>query len=264
MVPTEQDYRSVIRAVSGDIESLSSGARENIFSLTLSGSLVRGDFRAGSSDIDIHLVLRGTIPDPQASDDFCQVRDVIRRRVEAIEHANGLRTIVDLVCMCLARLPGLGDGTVNPAIKMLSFYRFDLQAHHEVLWGEDFASKLPPGPAPRSMVVDRLASSLRRAEQIVHDSAQRFRAGMLAVEAVKAIQLLFADPPSIHKADVSRVYRDVVPDFPGKADGWRVWNEYLAGKPIPQDLATCARLIEFLRNVLSAAVECDGRPDVLG
>ena len=75
---------------------------------------------------------------------------------------------------------------------------------------------------------------------------------------MKAIGLLFADPPSIHKEDVSRVYRQRAPGFPGKDDGWHAWQTYLSGEPIPHDLAGCRRLLGLLRQIHSAAVDFAG------
>ena len=254
MPPTAQDYRSAIRQVGENIDALPSAKRDKVYSLTLSGSLVRGDFRPGISDLDVHMVLRGAMPYPQASDEFGYLFGAIRRRIVAVEKTEGHNSIVDCVCVSLERLPGLGDGTVNAAIKSLGFYRFDLQAHHEVLWGEDFACRLPPGPPPRTMVLGRLERSLQRAEMAVQDPAQRFRVAMAAVEAVKTIQLLFANPPSIHKEDVSRVYRDHVPDFQGKHEGWDAWNAYLSGEPIPQGSAVCERSLNIIRQLHRAGV----------
>jgi hypothetical protein len=134
----------------------------------------------------------------------------------------------------------------------LGIYLFDFIENHRTLYGEDFTRRLPQNSDPKSLVIPRINSLLKRAEKIINGTQNRDRIYLMGVEALKAVQLYFGEKPAIDKLAIEQVYRARVPDFPMKSFGWELWQNYIDPKvkiPINPGERYLEYIFKYIRDV---------------
>jgi predicted nucleotidyltransferase len=247
------DEQSAWSAVDGAVRhvwALGQRLRAQITSIIVAGSLVRGDFIADNSDVDMHVVLRGHVEVPWASQAYRAVSDCFDRAVSPYRGRSHSPRVWDGVCVSEAGLLRSATQAAAQRYKAFGIYLFDLVAHHRTVYGRDVLAELPEPPDPKSLVIPRLDRLCRQAQAGLDGPAEhRARIPMLGVEAVKALQLYFGGEPSIHKRAIAEVYAEAVPPFAMKPFGlelWRCYTEsrYPDGRQASKPLA---ETVEFVR-----------------
>ena len=219
------------------VEQLPSDVRSQIVSITVAGSLPRGDFVENRSDVDVYTIVAGEIQSPWESDAHARVRSCFDRHFAPYKGDSLNPHVWDDVCLGAADLPACGEDFARCRFKTLGIYFFDFQKHHKTVWGEDFTASMPQPVDPRPLVAGRLSWYVEQAQKITRGGQhQKLRIiPHLAGGAVTALQIYYGDELSIDKFVVLRQYTRSVPDFPGKSIGLEVWTDYLSGDVSPSD-----------------------------
>ncbi len=214
-----------------DVEKLPDDVRSQIVSITIAGSLVRGDFVTNRSDVDIYIVLTGEMEQPWQSEAYERIGPCFAEHLSQYKGFSANPHVLDCVCLAAGKLPRKREDFADQRLKAMGIYFFDFAKHHKAVFGEDFTRGMPEPVAPKPLVPARLDFLATWGERIVRkDPADKMRMLLLAGAAVTALQVYFSDVPSIGKFDVLRQYSHAVPDFPQKDLGLEVWNDYLNGE----------------------------------
>jgi hypothetical protein len=122
---------------------------------------------------------------------------------------------------------------------------------------------MPAPPEVRLLVGPRLDGLVRSIGELTGEDATRAaRAMMLAVEAVRAVHLMFCEPGkcSLLKRDVLIGYNTRVPTFPLKSFGLALWKDYADERrgDRPRERKSVDECLAFLRQ--AAALAKDALP----
>lgn len=244
-------------------ELVSAGA----VSVTLAGSLARGDFRLGGSDVDLLVVHdRPELPPAEAIRDAA-LRRLVRHFSEPLQRLAattqpGLTLVIDCHIVsagAVADQPRWADpATALPDLaghdRLLWLYAFDLQAHHRTLWGPDPTIGLRI-VTPQAYLPVAVAEARRRLaelgnlptdqpeEQVPHWKA-------LAGE-IMALLALQAGCGSLRKRDLHRYFNAGAPYFKGKDFAASLWAEYLYGTVFQARADWLARCRQFCTSALT-------------
>ena len=192
----------------------------------MNGSFVRGDWLDGRSDLDIGLVT--------ASGWESGFADVKRLASEAIAgaafdaHVEGG---VDWNLIGRAALPRTTRQAVDSPYPYFNVFRFDLDPHCQVLWGDDFREWLPPVPPPGELARRFIRLRSQRVWQIEDSSRGRQRALYAAYKVAVALQLAHGQQ-TLDKFRTLDLFKSRVPDFPEKARCVRVMADYVHGSDV--------------------------------
>jgi hypothetical protein len=227
----EREAWAAIESGVGDVKRLPESARWRIYSITVTGSLVRGDFVENRSGVHLFTVLRGVDEPVWESDVHRQVRACFEKYFSPYKGLSRNPGVWDDVCIGERSLPRRSEESGRHRIKALGIHFFDTRKHHRTVFGEDFTLSMPEPVDPKPLVPERLQFLLNQADEIVWNNRQQEeRMPLLAEGAVVALQLYFDGEPSLNKFEVLPRYEKSVPDFAGKGFGKRVWNNYLSGE----------------------------------
>jgi hypothetical protein len=259
----EQAAWVALRNATEDIGRLPTATRSAIIGVVVAGSLVRGDFLAERSDVDVFTVLRGQVDQPYDTDAHRAVKSCFDRYFAPYRGHCHYPHVWDDVCLAEAALPGRTEDVAAQPIDALGIYLFDTVQFHRTVWGADFTASMPAPPEVRSLVGPRLDGLVRAIGELTGDEAARCaRAMMLAVEAVRAVHLMFceAGKPSVLKRDVLIGYNTRVPTFPLKAFGLALWKDYADERRAdrPRERKSVDECLAFLRQ--AAALAKDALP----
>jgi predicted nucleotidyltransferase len=259
----EQAAWVALRNAAEDIGRLPTATRSAITGVVVAGSLVRGDFLAERSDVDVYTVLRGQVEQPYDTDAHRAVKSCFDRYFAPYRGHCHHPQVWDDVCLPEAALPGRSEDVPGQQIKALGIYLFDLVQFHRTVWGTDFTAAMPAPPEIRLLVGPRLDGLVCSIGELTGDDAARAaRAMMLVVEAVRAVNLLFCEPgkPSLHKRDVLVGYNTRVPTFPMKSFGLALWKDYADERRAdrPREAKSVDECLAFLRQ--AAALAKDAMP----
>ena len=211
-----------------DFQQLPDDVRSRLLSITVAGSLVRGDFLESRSGVDIYTVYDPVIEKPWNSEAHARVRPCFDRHFAPYRSLSVNPNAWDDVCVEGSTLPREPDQVGPHRLKGLGIYYFDFVKHHRTVWGEDFTRSLLEPADPRPLVPERLDWLIERANEIAgKDPADRGPMPIIVVEAMRALQIYFSEEPSIHKSEVIRRYKAYVPDFTEKPFALTVWDDYL-------------------------------------
>ena len=252
MVNEQVAWLAVNKAVQDTVRELTTSPRSKIISITIGGSLVRGDFIEDLSDVDVFTLVRGNIEEYWDSEEhkaFISYFDSYLSQYKGHSHNP---FVWDDLSICEEDLPKTLDDLANQKIKALGIYLFDFIENHRTLYGEDFTRRLPQNSDPKSLVIPRINSLLKRAEKIINGTQNRDRIYLMGVEALKAVQLYFGEKPAIDKLAIEQVYRARVPDFPMKSFGWELWQNYIDPKvkiPINPGERYLEYIFKYIRDV---------------
>ena len=116
---------------------LSGMVLEGVHSVFVSGSYVRGDWLDGRSDLDI-----GLVTDCRWERGFADVRRVVSDVVGEDGFDSHEEGGVDWNLIDAALLPRTTQQAIDSPYPYFSVFRFDLDAHCDILWGDDFRAPL--------------------------------------------------------------------------------------------------------------------------
>ncbi|WP_232462006.1 nucleotidyltransferase domain-containing protein [Thermococcus siculi] len=203
------------------------GRVSGLYSLILYGSLVRGDFIPGTSDVDFFAVLEeGANPD----DVIPRIRPILEecsRHLEPVE-----------VDIAWEWLPNLRDPIrLGYPYKFLTVYQRDFRDNHVVVLGEDVIDLLPEYSLEeilpsRLEKLERDLGQLRENRKMMH---------ILAGETARLMAFLYGS--SLRKSDVLRTLEGL-----GDEEAVRIYRSYLEGRRMDFDE-------EFLRRFILSRVE---------
>lgn len=230
MLNEQRAWSAVYRAVE-EIIALSEDVQSQIVSVTIAGSLVRGDFIEDNSDVDVYTLINREVANPWESEEHRAVKTFFDKYFGIYEGYSANPCVWDDVCIGEEELPKTLDDLAEQRIKSFGIYLFDLIENHRTVYGEDFTLKLPRCPDPRRLVIPRLDSLLERVEYIFENHPQNhYRIYMFAIEALKTLQFYFGEELTIDKRKVIEAYTARVPDFPMKSFGLGIWQDYVESK----------------------------------
>ncbi|WP_297437532.1 nucleotidyltransferase domain-containing protein [Thermococcus sp.] len=177
-----------------------------LHSLILYGSLIRGDFIPGTSDVDFFVVLKdGTEPEPVLQG----IRPVLK---ECSSFLNPVEIDVAWEWLSNLRNP-LSRGY---PYKFLTIYQRDFRENHAVVIGEDVVTTIPTYPM-EELLSARLESTLRNLERF---SGNRKMLHILAGETARL--LAFLNGSSLRKGDVIKKLEEL-----GDMEALEVYKSYL-------------------------------------
>ncbi|ASJ14881.1 nucleotidyltransferase domain-containing protein [Thermococcus radiotolerans] len=185
------------------------GRVSGLHSLILYGSLVRGDFVPGTSDVDFFVVLEdGT--DPESV--LLEIKPVLE------ECSSSLNPVeVDVAWEWLSNLSD--PINLGYPYKFLTVYQRDFRENHVVLLGEDVVDIIPEYPLDE-LLPGRLECILRNLERF---SGNRKMLHILAGETARL--MAFLNGSSLTKEDVLSTLRKLRDE-----DAVRIYSAYLDGR----------------------------------
>ncbi len=263
MVNEQVAWLAVNKAVQDIVRELATSPRSKIISITIGGSLVRGDFIEDLSDVDVFTLVRGDIQEYWDSEEHKAFKSYFDLYLSEYKGHSHNPFVWDDLSICEKDLPKTLDDLANQRIKALGIYLFDLIENHRTLYGEDFTRSLPQNSDPKILVIPRIDGLLEIAEKIINDTQNRDRIYLMGVEALKALQLYFGEKPAIDKPTIERVYRKNVPDFPMKSFGLDLWQNYVDPKvkiPINLKVRYLEYILKYIKDVQKLIKEHSFQP----
>jgi predicted nucleotidyltransferase len=203
------------------------GRVPGLHSLILYGSLVRGDFVPGTSDVDFFAVLEdGTDPEP-----------VLRGIEPVLEECSSFLSPVE-VDVAWEWLSNLSDPlNLGYPYKFLTIYQRDFRGNHAVVIGEDVVDIIPTY-SMEELLPARLEGILRNLERF---SENRKMLHILAGETARL--LAFLNGSSLGKGDVLKKLGEL-----GDMEALEVYRSYL-------DRRKARFREEFLKEFIRSRVE---------
>jgi len=207
---------------------------DNVVSVTVYGSLIRGDFIDGRSDVDFFIVFK------RVDEKLVKgVVEEVKKLLLGCMRECGLKGELDLAWLFEDELKDpLNKGY---PFKFLTVYQDDFRRHHATLYGPDPCIVLPRYPKPR--IYHWRAERLRRLAEKYRDDRR-----MLKIVVGEAVRLyaLVNGAKSISNQDVLSVIRML------DQEAAQIWTAYLEGLELRK---TNAELIEMVKR-LTRKVEC--------
>ncbi len=236
-----------------------------LWSVALVGSLSRGDFRPGGSDVDLLVVHQcGDLP-PAEVGRHPDVRVVVRHFGEPVVEACGgsgdhRPVVVDCHFVDLGVLrdqprwaaPRQFLSVHTRHDRFLWIYGFDFVQHALVLWGEsptalvqahDPLPYIPVAARDLSRRIADLSSATQEGGPLL-ELVDRWKA---AAGELMTLLALAHGCRSLRKQDLHRAFNTQVPYFPGKDFAASLWAEYLYGTVFQERqewIARCARFCD--------------------
>jgi predicted nucleotidyltransferase len=210
--------------------------RAQLESVMLHGSVVRGDFWPGQSDIDVMIVGR-------AEDAPLEIEAPLRALGATFTGAYE----VELHRCSLTTVTTEKGRPFDQRWIQFGLHGFDLKGHHLVCHGSDQFGDIvlaPPGEL-RNLALTRVGSLFEMVRK-VRDPEQMYK---WACEALKATQIYFATregkDPTRDKRYVFENFMAHVPDFTEKPLAEPIWQHYREGKrrTDPEHLDLCDRFV---------------------
>lgn len=244
-------------------ELISAGA----VSVTLAGSLARGDFRLGGSDVDLLVVHDHPGLTPAEAAREAALRRLVRHFSEPLQRLAattqaGLTLVMDCHLVgagALADQPRWADpATARPDLtghdRLLWLYAFDLQAHHRTLWGPDPTVGLRI-VSPQAYLPAAVAEARRRLEELSNLPAglseEQVPPWKALAGEIMALLALQAGCPTLRKRDLHRYFNACAPYFKGKDFAASLWAEYLYGTVFQARADWLARCRQFCTSALT-------------
>ena len=231
---------------------------DRISSVALIGSLARGDFVQGRSDVDILLLFKG--PPLMANDQNIRFETIAIQTEKAFRECAELNSetvpkgeMVDFVRIPSVHLQYLIATPLNwqPAdylylATMFGLFGFDMR-HWMILEGEDFRNRIPL--ADWKCLIPAIARSAIRRANLPFTQAALLT---WASSAIRLAQVAYG-VPTLDKRFVMNYFDSYVPDFELKWLGRLVWRacSYDGLWEKPQD----EEIVRFGRQLLSPLVE---------
>lgn len=192
----------------------------------VNGSYVRGDWLDGRSDLDI-----GMVTESGWQSGFAEIERLASEAIAGAAFAAHVDGGVDWNLIDRAALPRTTSQAVDSPYPYFNVFRFDLDAHCQILWGEDFREWLPPVRPPGELARRFIQLRLRRVSQLEDSALGRRRALYAAYKAAVTLQLAHGQQ-TLDKFRTLDLVKSYVPDFPEKARCVRVMADYVHGSDV--------------------------------
>ena len=210
-----------------------------VLSVFVNGSYARGDWLDGRSDLDI-----GLVTESGWESGVAEVKRLASEAVAGAAFAAHVEGGVDWNLIDRAALPRTARQAVDSPYPYFNVFRFDLDAHCQVLWGEDFREWLPPVPPPGELARRFIRLRLQRVLQLDDSADGRRRALYAAYKAAVVLQLAHGEQ-ILDKFRMPALFETHVRGFPEKEPCARVIDDYARGN------AVVAECVEFYRNLIA-------------
>ncbi|WP_297462684.1 nucleotidyltransferase domain-containing protein [Thermococcus sp.] len=203
------------------------GRVPGLYSLILYGSLVRGDYIPGTSDVDFFAVLEDGIEPEEVLSKLQPVLEECTRSIQSVE-----------VDMAWEWLSNLRDPlNLGYPYKFLTVYQADFRENHFVVLGEDVVRLLPQYRV-EEILPRRLDDILKNLERFSENPK------MLHILAGETARLMaFLHGSSLRKWDVLRKLEEL-----GDGEAVEIYRSYLDGRKTELDK-------EFLAEFVLSRVE---------
>jgi predicted nucleotidyltransferase len=222
-----EKYQAALTEVSRELSNLG-GSKSLVYSTILFGSLARGDFLNGVSDVDIFLVIdwpqNKTADDWRKMNERCKpIQNLILDYFNPFPVPESKGYLLELVTLPKGNLPmegrPLSMDFVNDYLifKYFGVYRFD-NPNWKILYGEDFREKLTP--VDYQKLIPLMASNMLERIELASTSKGAVRLG---VDIIRLAQIHFAEPTLDNRVVLAN-FEAKVPDFPAKYLAPRIWE----------------------------------------
>ena len=219
---------------------------EGVRSVFVSGSYVRGDWLDGRSDLDIGLV---------TDRDWERGLTAVQRMVSGAVGEDGFDSHqeggVDWNLIGAAFLPRTTQQAIDSPYPYFSVFRFDLDEHCDILWGDDFRDSLPPVPAPKQIAHRFLRKRAQRIARLEDSPLGRKRALYATYKAAVVLQLVHGEL-TLDKHRMPGLFERNVPEFPHKQRCVAIVANYAnGGAALPEPVAYYQALIGSCADTLA-------------
>ena len=219
---------------------------EGVRSVFVSGSYVRGDWLDGRSDLDI-----GLVTERAWERGFADVQRVMSDAVGEDAFDSHEEGGVDWNLIDAASLPRTTQQAIDSPYPYFSVFRFDLEAHCDILWGEDFRDLLPPVPSPQKIAHRFLIQRAQRIAVLEDSALGRKRALYAAYQAAVVLQLVHGES-TLDKRRMQELFEHSVPEFPDKRSRAAIIANYAnGGLAVPETVGFYRALIDSCADTLS-------------
>lgn len=237
--------RGCIERLQAELPGMELGGVHSVF---VSGSYVRGDWLDGRSDLDIGLVTDG---------DWERTFADLQRMVVDAAGEDGFDSHeeggIDWNLIARASLPRTTPQAIDSPYPYFSVFRFDLDAHCDILWGDDFRALLPPVPPPHEIAHRFLRQRAQRVSLLQDSRLGRRRALYAAYKAAVVLQLVHGEL-TLDKHRVPRLFEHNVPEFPEKRSCSAIITNYAnGGLAVPEPVAFYHALIDSCADTIMHA-----------
>jgi len=216
---------------------------KKIFSAVVYGSLLRGDFIPGISDIDLLIVFKR-----EADIEYInRLQEAIWKCSENYRGEAHFEKIVDILWIYKDGLPLKNTDVVSP-FKCLSIYAFDFVKYSKVLFGVDFRKDLKV-PDPKKMVKTRAKRLLELLEKFTREKKYNM-VEILAGEAIRLAQICYGEA-TIDKRLVFRNFMKYVPDYSYKRLAEKIWSRYLTKHKKPLTQEELEKYVSFIKETVA-------------
>ena len=203
------------------------GRVPGLYSLILYGSLIRGDYLPGTSDVDFFAVLEDGIEPEEVLSKLQPVLEECTRSIQPVE--------VDIAWEWFSNLRD--PLNLGYPYKFLTVYQADFRENHLVVLGEDVVRLLPKYRV-EEILPRRLEGILKNLERFSGNSK------MLHILAGETARLMaFLNGSGLGKGEVLRKLEEI-----GDDEAVRIYRAYLDGRKMGFDK-------EFLRDFIASRVE---------
>ena len=179
-----------------------------VWSVFVNGSYARGDWLDGRSDLDIGLVTASGW-----ESGFAEVERLASEAIAGAAFDAHIKGGVDWNVIDRTALPRTISQAVDSPYPYFNVFRFDLDAHCQVLWGNDFREWLPRVPPPGELARRFIRLRWKRASQLEDSALGRRRALYAAYKVAVALQLAHGEQ-TLYKFRMPALFETHVPNFP--------------------------------------------------
>lgn len=226
------------------LKSLEKDVQDNIISAIVFGSLARGDFISGISDIDLLVVFKNETP-------IGKINEILSGIYKIAEKWKGLskyEKVIDIPWLFEKDLPMKGSEKKSP-FKFLGIYAFDFVRHYRVIFGKDIAKNLRV-PNPKELIKERANRILKLLEKWSKEK-NHYMIKILAGEAIRLAQIAFGEV-TIDKRKVFKNFIKYVPEYSMKHFVHEIWKEYLSPeiRTDPEYIENCKKFVKATINMI--------------
>lgn len=182
--------------------------RSELVSVVRYGSVERGDFVPGVSDVDFFVVVRDSetvVP---------VVETVLRECCEHLDHRG--------VDVAWEYRENLGDPDAGVPFKFLTVYREDFLQHHSVVYGADVTGEIAPVE-----LAARLPARIERVRRLAAERSDDRRALRLLAGETARLRAVLEGADSLAKDDVLAAL-----EAAGRRRARRLYEAYVSGDPV--------------------------------
>ncbi len=221
--PTREVARACVEHLRCELPSVRPRGVRSVF---VNGSYARGDWLDGRSDLDIGLV---TATGWESG--FAEVKRLASEAIAGVGFDAHVTGGVDWNLIDRDALPRTTSQAVDSPYPYFNVFRFDLDAHCQVPWGNDFREWLPTVPPPAELARRFIRLRSQRVSQLEDSACGRRRALYAAYKTAVVLQLAHGEQ-TLDEFRIPALFKTHVPGFSEKARCARVIADYVQGSSV--------------------------------